>query len=177
MTPLSVEIKVLLLMVSVAAGVIDLRSRRIPNWLTVPALLLGLGANVVLGGLAGLKTSLLGFGLALLIYLPLFLLRAMGGGDVKLMAALGAAAGPQHWLVLFVLTALLGGVVALVVVILRGALGRVLRNIVHILGSLLRGRSPHRSREELDIASPRALTMPHGAVIAVACVLYVALAG
>jgi Flp pilus assembly protein protease CpaA len=76
------------------AGWTDWRSRRIPNWLTVPGLLIGVSVNALIGGWAGLKTSLLGAGLGLLLLLlPFVFLRSLGAGDWKLAGALGAFVG------------------------------------------------------------------------------------
>src|SRR5262245_26585197 len=109
--------------VTFTAAVTDVRSRRIPNWITVGGFAAGLFLNVALYGLAGLKASLLGFGLALLIHLPLFAFRVTGGGDVKLMAATGAILGPQEWLRLFILASIAGGVHALALIMFRRAMG------------------------------------------------------
>ena len=76
------------------AGWTDLRSRRIPNWLTVPGLVIGMVANTVLGGWSGLKTSLLGALIGLALLLPFVLLRSLGAGDWKLAIALGCFTGP-----------------------------------------------------------------------------------
>jgi len=81
-------------LLSVIAGVTDFRSRRIPNWLTLPGLIVGVGLNTVAGGWSGLKLSLLGAGLGLLLLLPFVLLRSLGAGDWKLAGALGAFVGP-----------------------------------------------------------------------------------
>ena len=78
MRPLILAGAVLLAM---AAGWTDLRSRRIPNWLTVPGLAIGIAVNTVLGGWSGLKASLLGAALGLGLLLPFVLLRALGAGD------------------------------------------------------------------------------------------------
>ena len=72
----------------------DVRYRRIPNWLTAIGVLLGLGLNTFLyQGWPGLRFSLMGLGLAFGIYFGLYAVRAMGAGDVKLMAAIGALVG------------------------------------------------------------------------------------
>ncbi len=81
-------------LLSLVAGWTDLRSRRIPNWLTVPGLLIGVSANTVLSGWSGLNASLLGALVGLALLLPFVLLRSLGAGDWKLAGALGAFAGP-----------------------------------------------------------------------------------
>ena len=152
--------------VTAIAAVTDLHSRIIPNWLVVTGLALGFGLNTYLYGWAGLLAAFLGFGLALALYIPLFLLRAMGGGDVKLMAAVGALAGPKDWFTIFVLASLLGGVFALALLFLRHSMGSTFKNIWHILTNLIRLRAPYASKPDLDISSPKAITMPHGVAIA-----------
>src|SRR5436309_13402218 len=72
------------------AAATDLRSRRIPNWLTFPARVLGLAAHGVAGGSSGLTQGVLGALVAGGLLLPGWLLGWMGAGDVKLMAAVGA---------------------------------------------------------------------------------------
>src|SRR5687767_3708853 len=109
-----------MLVTTLTAAATDLRSRRIPNWLVVAGLLAGVTLNVVLAGWSGLLAAALGFALALAVYVPLFILRAMGGGDVKLMAAVGCMAGPQNWLTIFILASLAGGVMAIVILLSRG---------------------------------------------------------
>jgi len=164
--------KVLLELLVVLAAFLDLRSRRIPNWLTVSGVVVGLSINTYLIGWAGLKMSLLGLLLALLVYGLLFALRAMGGGDVKLMAAVGAFTGPQAWLSIFAITAVIGGVLAVITLLTRGGLMRALGNIAAILGSLFRLRRPHQDNPELDVAHPSARTLPHGAAIALGVLVY-----
>ena len=154
------------------AAIYDLRTRRIPNWLTMTALASGILLNTALWHWSGLGRAATGFGLALLIYLPLYALHAMGGGDVKLMAALGCLVGPSAWFYIFILTAITGGIVALVVVLAQGLGGRTVRNIAHILNEISHLRSPHHSQPELDVANPAAVGLPHGAVIALGTLLY-----
>lgn len=112
------------------ATVIDLRSQRIPNALTLPTALAALAYHLLLQGPHGLWFSLSGLGLGLGLMLVPFLLRVMGGGDVKLMAAVGAWVGPQVVLVAFLLTSLAGGAYALAVLarrssVLRGVFARL----------------------------------------------------
>jgi prepilin peptidase CpaA len=152
--------------VTAVAAATDLRSRIIPNWLVVCGLILGFGLNMYLHGLAGLWSAFLGFALALGLYIPLYLLRAMGGGDVKLMAAIGALAGPKDWFTIFVFASLLGGVFAIALLFLRNAMGPTFHNIRHIITNLVLLRAPFKTNPDLDISSPKAITMPHGVAIA-----------
>jgi prepilin peptidase CpaA len=80
------------------ATLTDLRSRRIPNWLVLPFLLIGIAVSVGLHGWHGLGQSLAGIGLGALIYGVLFWMGGMGMGDVKLCAAIGAWFGPTQLL-------------------------------------------------------------------------------
>jgi prepilin peptidase CpaA len=172
MTPLPAGVQAVLSMVVLVAAAGDLKSRRIPNWLTASALCAGVVLHIVLSGASGAWFALKGAGLALLIYLPLFVLRAVGAGDAKLMAGVGALAGPGNWLVIFVLTAMTGGVLALIVTLWRGELGRTLGNIVFILKRLLTLKAPYRERPELDAAHERAATLPHALAIAIGTICF-----
>src|SRR5579875_1997618 len=94
-------IKVALLGIALLAGIWDWRSRRIPNWLTLAGVAAGISMNALFAGQPGVQASIFGLLVAMGIYVPLYLLRGMGAGDVKLMAALGAIAGPRNWLIIF----------------------------------------------------------------------------
>src|SRR2546430_1589063 len=101
-------IRILLEILVIVAAIWDIRTRRIPNWLTFPGIVLGIALNSFLyqpvGPWFGLVLSLKGLGLAFIVYFVLYLLHAMGAGDVKLMAAIGAAAGAMNWFGIFLLT-------------------------------------------------------------------------
>lgn len=159
-------------MLAGTAGLLDYRSRRIPNLLVLLGLVLGLGLNTFLYGTPGLAAALKGAGLALLIYFPLFALRAMGAGDAKLMAAVGSIAGPGNWLAIFFITAVLGGVVGIGYALARGRLSGTFRNIGYILWELFHLRAPYASRKELSAGHSEALSLPHGTVIGVAAVVF-----
>src|SRR3954452_3354792 len=113
---MSTALKVLLIAIVLVAAIYDLRFRRIPNWLNLSGVILGLAVNTFLFGRHGLILALLGIASSLVIYVPLYLIRGMGAGDVKLMAAVGAVAGPWNWFGIFLATALLGGIVSLLFV-------------------------------------------------------------
>src|SRR5689334_24046469 len=103
-------IQILVVALVLTAGVYDFRFRRIPNWLTLSGVLAGFSGNVLLFHMSGLTTATTGLALAMAIYLPLYLLRAMGAGDVKLMAAIGSIVGPYAWLGICLASAIVGGI-------------------------------------------------------------------
>lgn len=106
MTPLGIWPKAAITVVVVLAATWDLRERRIPNWLTL--------AGIVAGFAINWKLALPGAALALAAQLPFLALRQTGAGDVKLMAAVGALAGPLNWLFVFAVSSILSGVGAFV---------------------------------------------------------------
>ena len=166
----------LLLLLVVAAALFDLRQRRIPNWLAAGGLLLGIGMNTFLFESAGLWSSLEGAGLALLIYVPLFALRAMGAGDAKLMAAVGSITGPMNWLGILVLTALFGGVLAVLLVLGKGRVRHTLANLKLILTSWHFHHLPYNLSPELDVGSEQALRLPHAVSILLGTISFLAAA-
>ena len=99
----------------------------------------------------------------------------MGGGDVKLMAAIGAIAGPINTMVIFVFTAIFGGVLAAGLILWKGNAGVALRNIGFILSELLHLRAPHLSRPDLSLDSSRSLKLPYAVPIALGCLLFLLL--
>jgi prepilin peptidase CpaA len=104
---------VLLAVVLGTAVVTDFRSSRIPNWLTLPAIVAGICAQTWTNGMAGMMFSLAGLGGGLALFLILHLSGNIGAGDVKLMAAVGAMVGPYGALLSGLLAIIVGGVYAI----------------------------------------------------------------
>lgn len=151
------------------AGVTDLLRRRIPNWLTVPALALGVAANTFFGGWSGLKISLLGALVGLGLLLPFVLLRSLGAGDWKLAGALGAFTGPALLVDLLLLSVFVAGMMAVVLIIYKGRVREALRNIGHIFVSLVTFQLPgHR----VSLNNPDSLKVPYGVALALSVLLY-----
>ena len=167
-------VKLVLASVVMTAGVYDIRQRRIPNWLTVTGVLAGFALNGWLYGLGGLLGSAKGIGLAFLVYLPLYLLRAFGAGDVKLMGAVGAIVGPAAWLGVFLFSVVIGALFGIVALAAKGRVAQALRNMGLILKELSRFRAPYAKHESLAISSSEALTLPHGAAIALGSLVFIA---
>jgi prepilin peptidase CpaA len=117
-------------LVALAACVTDVRTRRIPNVLTFGAAAAAIAAHGWLEGVEGLSTSVAGWLVGAMLFFPLFALRGMGAGDVKLLAAIGAWLGPWPTVMVAFYTTLAGGVMAVAVALHAGYLRQALRNLM-----------------------------------------------
>ena len=113
----------------VAACATDLRARRIPNVLTFGAAATAFVYHAAVAGWPGLGWAAAGWLAGAALFFPIFALRGMGGGDVKLLAALGAWLGPADALFVGLYGAIAGGVMALGVAVARGYLRTALSNL------------------------------------------------
>jgi prepilin peptidase CpaA len=156
-------------LIAIIAGVLDWRYRRIPNWLTVSGLAVGIVINTVLYRWPGLKTALLGALLGLGLLLPFVLIRSLGAGDWKLAGALGACLGPRQLMSVLVATILVAGVMALALVIWKGRLTRTLRNIAHLVAALFSLRMPG---SEVSLDDPQSAKIPFGVAMALGVLFY-----
>ena len=154
---------------AVAGCLYDLRSRRIPNYLTFGSAALALGYAVATAGWSGLGMGVGGWALGVALFIPFFLLRGMGAGDVKLLAALGAWVGPVVLLSLTFYTAISGGVMALVVVLWRRKLAATFENLWLLLCHFrVVGLKP---MSELSLENKNTLSLPYGLPIAAGALL------
>lgn len=144
--------------VSLAAAVIDLRSRRIPNLLTVPALVFGLAWCFMLRGTGGLLDSAAG---CLVLATPYLVLMMLGGGagDVKLMAAVGAWLGLHDGLVALFFVACSGALLALGHIMVR----RVMRARAPDQG--LESPVGKEAQQNIAVLPMRKKAMPYGPAI------------
>jgi len=147
----------------------DVRSRRIPNRLTGPAILAGLVLHAAFGGWPGLGDSALAGLIAGGIFLVFFLAGGMGAGDVKLMAAVGCLSGLSPLPLLLVATAIAGAIFAIAVAISRGLFRETLRNVLELLRHhSSHGITPHN---ELNLGNARTLRLPFALPIAAGCLV------
>jgi prepilin peptidase CpaA len=160
---------ILVTLIAAIAGVTDWRSRRIPNWLTVPGLILGIAANSLATGRAGAKESLLGAGLGLALLLPFVVIRSLGAGDWKLVGAVGACLGPHHLLTVLFVTILINGLMALAMIVWKKRVRRTARNFGQMLASIM---TLHLPGEELTLDNPQAVKVPFGVAVAMAVIVY-----
>src|SRR5260370_37188428 len=149
--------QIVLISVVAVAAFYDIRFRRIPNGLVLAGLAVGIGLNTFLFEWPGMRFALKGFGFAFLIYFPLYLLRGMGAGDVKLMAAVGSIVGWRNWLGIFIITALVGGLAAVALLVSRKRLRKGPSNVCYLILELLSFRPPFPTREEPGVSSGKTI--------------------
>ena len=118
-------------------ALVDLRSHRIPNYLTLATALTGLSFQLAFHGWEGLGDGLLGMALGFAFLILPYVWGGMGAGDVKALAALGAWLGPGRTLFLFCYMGIAGGVIALGVLWWRGLLWDKLRGAWAVLLNLV----------------------------------------
>lgn len=143
----------------------DLRSRRIPNWLVLPFLVVGIGVSAWLHGGTGVWHSLAGIALGGFLFGVLALMGGMGMGDVKLCAAIGAWIWPQQLIIALVLTGMVGGIMALCWAAAGGFLGDLFRGTGNLLFGI--GKRGIKPDPEMNLSNPLARKMPYAPAIAI----------
>jgi prepilin peptidase CpaA len=146
----------------------DLRWRKVPNCLTLPAIALGFWLNFVGNSWNGLIFAfsglLVGMGLLMLPYL----LGGMGGGDVKFLGALGAMLGSYSVLNVFLYTTLVGGAIAIVVAIANRSLVEMLKKVWLLLKCIFLFRAPLAGAGLFK----KSLEIPYGLAIGAGAFIY-----
>lgn len=159
------------------AAVSDYRTRRIPNWLVVFGALYGVIYNTVLPLTPhnNILFPLMGVALGLLLFLPLYLTRAMGAGDVKLLGMVGAFLGPGDTFYAALSSMIVGGVLAILFVLARGKALVMYRNLASVI-HLSAISVTNRTIPNLQIA-PQASAgkLPYGVAIAIGTIGYLVL--
>lgn len=155
------SISVVVLLVGIIATVTDLWKRKIYNWLTLPAILLGLGLNLWLQGPSGLGQSILGLLLGGSVFLLLGLMGMMAGGDIKLAAAIGALIGWRLTISALYYAAILGGIFAVFWAAAHGTLWPTLKRVGRTLyAAITPGMKPHA-----ELTQSETEPMPYGVAI------------
>ena len=152
--------------ISSVAAVLDIRSRRIPNWLTYSAMLLGVGYHTILNGAYGFLFGAGGLFLGLALLIVFYMTGGMGAGDVKLMGAVGALLGPKDVFITFIFTALAGGVYAIMLLLSRSHLAGTAVRLTTMFGSLRNGASLTTTNQNGRIA-----VLNYGVCIAIGVIL------
>ena len=149
----------------------DVRYRRIPNAFVLATLAGGIAINAIFAGLPGVASSVAGcaFGFALMFMLHVF--GAMGAGDVKLFAAIGAVTGAPLVLPTFVVVILTGGLLAIVSIIRAGILMTTMHRVLQIFVGMLPGWQMPKFAVPLD----RKHTIPYGVAITMGSIISIAI--
>lgn len=167
-------IATLIVFLALCTGV-DLSVRRIPNFISGPAVVAGLALNGLYCGADGVRASFAGLVAATAVLLPPFALGGLGGGDVKMMGAVGALLGPRLALWSMALGMMLGGVVMLCHLARTGRLReklertRAMLTAAAVTGSL----SPLR----VSATDPGAIALPYSVPLGLGTLAVVALRG
>ena len=157
----------LLLPLAVIITYHDVRYRRIPNAYVLAALVGGVAINGIFGGLSGLLASLGGCVLAFGLMFMLHVFGAMGAGDVKLFAAIGAVTGVYLVLPTFLIVVLTGGVLAMINIIRAGVLVSTMHRVLQILVGML----PGWEMPKFAIPTDRSHTIPYGVAITIGSII------
>lgn len=160
-------IEILLLGLVIVAAISDLASRRIPNVLIAAGLVASLIMQTLSPAGLGGVTWLLGMLAGLALLLPVYLLRGMGAGDVKLMATIGAFVGPFIVLKISLATFLIGGIWSLAVVLFKGKWREVWFNMRTLLQPAL-VRTEEITVEKARMPMKSVGRLPYGVAIAIA---------
>ena len=172
---MNVALQILLVWLVLQAAVTDLAIRRIPNVLVLAGLAIALALHWRTGppGVL-LSTWLAGLAAGFCLFLPLYILQGMAAGDVKLMAMTGAFVGPVLALRIALLTCLIGGALAVVIVICNGRWRILLRNLATILGPMLLSLAGVPQQRVTIPRDASAGGIPYGVAIALGTVCVVA---
>lgn len=149
----------------------DVRYRRIPNPFVLAALISGLAMNLILGGLTGLFSSLAGCGLAFILMFALHVFGAMGAGDVKLFAAIGAIVGAKLVIPTFLVVVLTGGLLAVVSIVRSGMVATTMHRVLQIFIGML----PGWQMPKFAVPEDRRFTIPYGVAITLGSIISTAI--
>lgn len=131
------KLSALALLITLVGGVHDLLTKRIPNWLTLPSIVIGIALQFYTSGFAGAMDALLAIGLAFILYFPIHAVGKMGAGDVKLLMAGGAFLGWKGTLFVAIVAILIGAFYALVEIAFRKRLWAVVSTTYSFMRSVM----------------------------------------
>jgi prepilin peptidase CpaA len=164
----------------VVAAVIDGLQLKVPNWITYPMIFSGWIYSAGFSpyaGWEGLWLSLIGTAVGLALLLPPYAVGGMGAGDVKLLAGVGAWMWGTNTLYAFAVTALVGGVIAIIMVLWAGAWQKNNNQFWSILNEIATVKDPEKLSEIAAERKPRMFLLPYGIPIAIGSIAYFACTG
>jgi prepilin peptidase CpaA len=158
---------ILLLPLAIIIGYYDVRYRRIPNAFVLATLAAGVAINAIFAGFPGVAASLGGCALAFVLMFMLHVFGAMGAGDVKLFAAIGAVTGAELVVPTFIVVILTGGLLAIVSIIRAGVLMTTMHRVLQILVGML----PGWQMPKFTVPADRKHTIPYGVAITMGSII------
>jgi prepilin peptidase CpaA len=161
----------LLVPLAVIIAYYDVRYRRIPNAFVLATLAAGLAINMIFAGFQGVAASLGGCALGFVLMFMLHIFGAMGAGDVKLFAAIGAVTGAQLVIPTFLVVILTGGLLAIVSMVRAGMVKTTMHRVLQILVGLL----PGWQMPKFAVPADRKYTIPYGVAITMGSIISVAI--
>jgi prepilin peptidase CpaA len=167
----------LLSVVLVVAAVIDGWKLKVPNWITFPLVLSGWVYSTASYGWEGLLWSVVGTAVGLLLLLPAYAIGGMGAGDVKLLAGVGAWVWATTTLYAFCVSAIVGGVIAVVMVVVKRDWHYHTLKFWTIVNEILEIRDPRRLSAIAAERKSSMLLLPYGIPIAIGTIGYFMWAG
>jgi prepilin peptidase CpaA len=163
--------------VLVFAAVIDGWKLKVPNWITFPLIISGWVYSTAAFGWAGLAWSLFGTAIGLGLLLPAYAIGGMGAGDVKLLAGVGAWIWATNTLYAFCVSALVGGVIAVAMVLWRRDWHHHIYQFWTIVGEIMHVRDPNALSAIAAERKSAMLLLPYGIPIAIGTIAYFAWTG
>lgn len=167
----------LVTVVLIVAALIDGWKLKVPNWITFPLVISGLIYSTIYFGWEGLAWSLAGTAVGLLLLLPAYAIGGMGAGDVKLLAGVGAWVWATTTLYAFCVSAIAGGVIAVIMVLWRRDWFHHYFQLLSIFQEILYVRDPNALATMAAERKSTMLLLPYGIPIAIGSIAYFAWAG
>jgi prepilin peptidase CpaA len=164
----------------VVAAVIDGLKLKVPNWITFPMIISGWIYSATLSpyaGWEGLMFSIVGTAVGLALLLPLYAIGGMGAGDVKLLAGIGAWVWGTVTLYAFVVSAIVGGIIAVLMVVARRKWGKHQAQFWMICNEILTVKDPEKLAAIAAERKPTMMLLPFGIPIAIGTIAYFAATG
>ena len=162
-------------MCAFVGSIYDVKSRRVPNLLTGPAVLLGLLLHLSVGGWREMMISAVAGLICGSVFLIFYLAGGMGAGDVKLITAVGCLCGLHYIAAVLAFTAIAGGVMAFGLALARGRLKETILNVAAlVLHHKSEGLTPH---PEINVLNASTLRLPYALAITAGCALTFCLQG
>jgi prepilin peptidase CpaA len=164
----------------VVAAVIDGMQLKVPNWITFPMIVSGWIYSATLSpepGWTGLIYSLIGTVVGLALLLPAYAIGGMGAGDVKLLAGVGAWVGGTNTLYAFAATAVIGGIIAVIMVLIGKGWDKHRNQFWMICNEIMTVKDPEKLATIAAERKPTMMLLPYGIPIAIGTIAYFAVAG